>query len=192
MQFHMPSVGKWIAILASLLVGVAALYLRARISMPEKEDAAFKSAKKRRNLLMIAGVLALWLSSGLLLGSFGSGARVFTVAISPTRMNILGLSVSSTVFVAWIVIAVLAVAAALIRIFAVPRFQETPRGLADAFILGEEFIGDDAVCLILGDNVFYGQDLTATLNDDMKRENGATIYCYPVKDARSNGEVEFD
>ena len=129
MQFHMPSVGKWIAILASLIVGVAALYFRARISLPDKEDTNFKSAKKKRNLLMMAGVLALWLCSGLILGSFGIKDRVFTVAISPTRMNILGLSVSSTVFVAWIVIVALVAAAALIRIFAVPRFQETPRGL---------------------------------------------------------------
>ena len=72
------------------------------------------------------------------------------------------------------------------------KVQETPRGLADAFILGEEFIGDDAVCLILGDNVFYGQDLTATLKEAMKRERGATIFGYPVKDARSFGVVEFD
>jgi glucose-1-phosphate thymidylyltransferase len=72
------------------------------------------------------------------------------------------------------------------------KVQETPRGLADAFILGEEFIGDDSVCLILGDNVFYGQDLTATLKEVMKRESGATIFGYPVKDARSFGVVEFD
>lgn len=72
------------------------------------------------------------------------------------------------------------------------KVQETPRGLADAFILGAEFIGDDPVCLILGDNVFYGQDLTATLKEVMKREHGATIFGYPVKDARSFGVVEFD
>jgi glucose-1-phosphate thymidylyltransferase len=72
------------------------------------------------------------------------------------------------------------------------RVQETPRGLADAFILGEEFIGDDPVCLILGDNVFYGQDLTATLNSVMERTSGATIFGYPVKDPRAFGVVEFD
>lgn len=72
------------------------------------------------------------------------------------------------------------------------KVQQTPRGLADAFILGEEFIGDDPVCLILGDNVFYGQDLTATLNAVMKREAGATIFGYPVKDPRAFGVVEFD
>lgn len=70
--------------------------------------------------------------------------------------------------------------------------QEQPRGLADAFILGEEFIGDDNVCLILGDNVFYGKDLTRVLNSAQNRKTGATIFGYPVQDARSFGVVEFD
>ncbi|MCQ2429422.1 MAG: glucose-1-phosphate thymidylyltransferase RfbA [Clostridia bacterium] len=72
------------------------------------------------------------------------------------------------------------------------KVQETPRGLADAFILGEEFIGDDNVCLILGDNVFYGQDMTRCLQRAMSRTTGATIFGYPVKDPRAFGVVEFD
>lgn len=72
------------------------------------------------------------------------------------------------------------------------KVQETPRGLADAFILGEEFISDDKVCLILGDNVFYGQDFTRVLNHAKEVEKGAIIFGYPVKDARSFGVVEFD
>jgi len=72
------------------------------------------------------------------------------------------------------------------------KVQETPRGIADAFILGEAFIGDDSVCLILGDNVFYGQDLTRVLNRSKELEKGAVIFGYPVKDARSFGVVEFD
>ncbi len=70
--------------------------------------------------------------------------------------------------------------------------QQTPRGLADAFILGEEFIGQDSVCLILGDNVFHGQDLTAMLKKAMANTVGATVFGYPVKDPRAFGVVEFD
>lgn len=72
------------------------------------------------------------------------------------------------------------------------KVQESPRGLADAFILGEDFIGDDNVCLILGDNVFYGQDMSKTLWRARDRKVGATIFGYPVKDARAFGVVEFD
>lgn len=72
------------------------------------------------------------------------------------------------------------------------KVQDTPRGLADAFILGEEFIGDDNVCLILGDNVFYGQNISRMLWNARDRKVGATIFGYPVKDARAFGVVEFD
>ena len=129
MQFQMPSVGKWIAIALSLVIGVVAFFLRARIPLPEKTDSGFKPAKKKRNLLMMAGVLTLWLCSGLLLGCFRSESTAFTVSISPARMDVLGFSVSSSVVMTWIVIAVIAVAALAIRIFAIPRFKETPRGL---------------------------------------------------------------
>ena len=72
------------------------------------------------------------------------------------------------------------------------KVQETPRGLADAFILGEDFIGTDSVCLILGDNVFYGTDMTRTLRAAMAQNKGATIFGYPVKNPGSFGVVEFD
>lgn len=72
------------------------------------------------------------------------------------------------------------------------KVQETPRGLADAFILGEEFIGNDSVCLVLGDNVFYGKEFTKTLRDAMENNKGATIFGYPVSDPRAFGVVEFD
>jgi len=72
------------------------------------------------------------------------------------------------------------------------KVQDSPRGLADAFILGEEFIGNDSVCLVLGDNVFYGRSFTRTLKDAIDNNKGATIFGYPVSDPRAFGVVEFD
>ncbi len=72
------------------------------------------------------------------------------------------------------------------------KVQEKPNGLAEAFIIGEEFIGDDNVALILGDNIFYGSGFTGLLEEMSKIENGAAIFGYPVKDSRAYGVVEFD
>lgn len=70
--------------------------------------------------------------------------------------------------------------------------QPTPDGLAQAFIIGEEFIGDDSVCLVLGDNIFYGQSFSQTLKNAASRESGATVFGYQVKDPERFGVVEFD
>ena len=70
--------------------------------------------------------------------------------------------------------------------------QETPRGLADAFIIGAEFIGSDNVALVLGDNIFYGQSFSKVLREVASREKGATIFGYYVRDPREYGVVEFD
>lgn len=70
--------------------------------------------------------------------------------------------------------------------------QETPRGLADAFIIGAEFIGNDSVALILGDNIFYGQSFSKVLKEVAARQSGATIFGYYVRDPREYGVVEFD
>lgn len=74
------------------------------------------------------------------------------------------------------------------------KIQDTPRGLADAFILGAEFIGNDSVCLVLGDNVFYGKDFTRMLRSAMEQAetSGAAIFGFPVKDPTAFGVVEFD
>ena len=70
--------------------------------------------------------------------------------------------------------------------------QETPRGLAGAFIVGEQFIGNDNVALVLGDNIFYGQSFSKVLARAAERTSGATIFGYYVKDPREYGVVEFD
>ncbi len=70
--------------------------------------------------------------------------------------------------------------------------QEQPRGLADAFIIGADFIGDDNVALVLGDNIFYGQSFSKVLKTAALRKKGATIFGYYVKDPREYGVVEFD
>ena len=75
------------------------------------------------------------------------------------------------------------------------KIQNRPNGLAEAFILGEEFIGKDPVCLILGDNIFYGLDFTEKLEIVVKRtlsEGRATIFSYPVSDPKRYGVIEYD
>ena len=69
--------------------------------------------------------------------------------------------------------------------------QESPRGLADAFIVGRDFVGDDPSCLILGDNIFYGHGLTETLQRAAAREKGATVFAYRVHDPERYGVVEI-
>ncbi|MEZ9198504.1 glucose-1-phosphate thymidylyltransferase RfbA [Shewanella sp. 10N.286.54.B9] len=70
--------------------------------------------------------------------------------------------------------------------------QPSPDGLAQAFIIGEEFISDDSVCLVLGDNIFYGQSFSNTLKNAASRKYGATVFGYQVKDPERFGVVEFD
>jgi glucose-1-phosphate thymidylyltransferase len=70
--------------------------------------------------------------------------------------------------------------------------QPSPDGLAQAFLIGEEFIGDDSVCLVLGDNIFYGQSFSKTLKQAASRKHGATVFGYQVKDPERFGVVEFD
>lgn len=70
--------------------------------------------------------------------------------------------------------------------------QPSPDGLAQAFIIGEEFIGDDNVCLVLGDNIFYGQHFSQTLKAAVAQKHGATVFAYQVKDPERFGVVEFN
>ena len=70
--------------------------------------------------------------------------------------------------------------------------QAAPRGLADAFIVGRDFVGGEPACLILGDNIFYGQGLPAKLHAAAQMAEGALVFAYPVKDPQRYGVVEFD
>ena len=70
--------------------------------------------------------------------------------------------------------------------------QPKPEGLAQAFLIGEKFIGDSHTCLVLGDNIFFGQGFSASLKQALERETGATVFGYQVKDAERFGVVEFD
>ena len=72
------------------------------------------------------------------------------------------------------------------------KVQEKPNGLAEAFLIGEEFIGKDNVALILGDNIFYGSGFTGLVEEAAKLKKGAIIFGYPVKDPKAYGVVEFD
>ena len=72
------------------------------------------------------------------------------------------------------------------------KIQDAPKGLAEAFLIGEEFIGRDDVCLVLGDNVFFGQSLTDILNIAKSKDTGATIFGYPVNNPTEFGVVEFN
>lgn len=72
------------------------------------------------------------------------------------------------------------------------KVQEHPNGLAEAFILGEDFIGDDAVCLILGDNIYYGAGLSELVQSAAQKTTGATVFGYHVNDPERFGVVEFD
>jgi glucose-1-phosphate thymidylyltransferase len=72
------------------------------------------------------------------------------------------------------------------------KAQEVPNGLAQAFVIGEEFIGEDSVALVLGDNIFYGAGLSQLLQDSAEIKNGAVVFAYPVHDPERYGVVEFD
>ncbi len=70
--------------------------------------------------------------------------------------------------------------------------QTEPKGIAEAFLIGEDFIANDSVCLILGDNIFYGEGLSPKLKNAVEKKEGATVFAYRVKDPERFGVVEFD
>ncbi len=124
-----PSFGRLIALAVALLLGGVALFMRSRVALPAKDSEHFKAAHKKRKLLTILGILGIWLFTGLVFGLFTREHETFNLTISPARVDVFGISTSTSVVVAWIVIAALTLVAALIRIFALPRFRESPHGL---------------------------------------------------------------
>jgi len=70
--------------------------------------------------------------------------------------------------------------------------QKAPNGLAEAFLIGEEFIGQDPVCLVLGDNIFYGEGLNVLMEEAVRQPHQATVFAYTVKDPQRYGVIEFD
>jgi glucose-1-phosphate thymidylyltransferase len=72
------------------------------------------------------------------------------------------------------------------------KVQQVPNGLAQAFVLGREFVGSDSVCLVLGDNIFFGHDFSQLLNKAQTQQKGATVFGYQVADPERYGVAEFD
>ncbi len=139
---QIPGIGKSVAMALSLLLGAAALLARRRVALPERGSAGFSAARKKRGFLMAAGVLGLWLFSGLTLGLFRTEREVFNVAISPARVDVLGISTSTSVIIAWAVGAALVIFALAMRMFVIPKFRETPRGLQLVLETAVEAISD--------------------------------------------------
>ncbi|HWQ58443.1 MAG TPA: FoF1 ATP synthase subunit a [Clostridia bacterium] len=126
---QLPSIGKLAVILVSLLIGAGAFLVRGRVALPATGDAGYAPAKKKRRLLALLGALGLWVFSGLVLGLFKTGPKELEITISPARVDLFGISTSTSVIVAWIVIAALSVSALTVRVFFISKFQEKPRGL---------------------------------------------------------------
>lgn len=123
------TVGRIAVMAVCLIGGIAALIARKKIALPEQDDPGYKKAKKSRSRLMWVTSILFWLLCGLLLGPFAGESEGLHVTIMAPRMNFLGMDISTSVFYSWIVIAVLLVAALIIRIFVIPKFTEHPRGI---------------------------------------------------------------
>jgi F0F1-type ATP synthase, subunit a len=132
---------KGAAIAASLVFGVLFLCLRGRKKPAgvQQEDIAKKQAKKRR-LLLILGVFWLWLCCGLVIGLFSQESEGLRVEMTAPRVELFGVSISSSVVISWGAMLVLIVLALIIRIFVVPRFKETPKGIQSVLETIVEYI----------------------------------------------------
>ncbi|HWR24477.1 MAG TPA: FoF1 ATP synthase subunit a [Feifaniaceae bacterium] len=128
-----PTLFQIIAMAVCLTGGVAAFYARGKAVLPDPEAADYKKAKKKRRNLMLLGAVLLWVLSGLVMGLFMDGhAEKLTVSIMADRVDILGVSVSTSVLFSWIVIVLVLVLCVLARLFVIPKFTEAPKGLQAA------------------------------------------------------------
>lgn len=129
-----PTSGQTIAIVLSLILAITTIIIRSRIRLPandpamETEDPSIQEMTKKRRMLMILSLIAFWLLSGLVLGLFAPERETFNVTISPPRVDLLGMSTSTSVIITWIVMAVLALIGAVIRFFIIPRFKDRATG----------------------------------------------------------------
>lgn len=120
---------KLILIIGLLAAGLFMFVLRKRVAPVDAEDAAYQKIKSKRKNLFVFGVILLWFASGLTIGLFSTGRETLEVSIMAPRVSVFGVDVSSSVLVSWIAMAILIIGAILIRMFAIPKFKETPKGL---------------------------------------------------------------
>lgn len=113
----------------SFVGGIIAFVFRGRIKLPAAEAENYKAVKKRRRNLMLLGAAGIWLGVGLVFGIFAEPAGSLHVDVFAPRMEIFGFDISSSVVVGWVAMALIIIPAVLIRIFVVPKFQDTPKGI---------------------------------------------------------------
>lgn len=125
-----PTLFQIVAMAVCLIGGIAALYTRGKIVLPDPEDKSFKAVKKKRRNLLILGVFALWLLSGIFFGLFHREAEPIHFSIMADQVQLFGnISASTSVVFGWFVIGIVTILALLARIFVIPKFQEVPKGL---------------------------------------------------------------
>jgi F-type H+-transporting ATPase subunit a len=120
---------RLIAIGISLAVGVALLIQYKRIKPVDKEDQDYKKIKRKRKIILLFGVLGLWLGCGLIIGIFAAPSEGLNFEIMAPRIDLYGMDISSSVLISWIAMAVLIIAAIIIRVFVIPKFKEKPQGI---------------------------------------------------------------
>lgn len=137
------TVVRIVAIVLSLALGIALLLVRKRVALPaEGEDT--KQAKRKRRLPTILGVFFLWLCCGLIIGIFAEPAGDLHVEMFAPRVEIGRFSISSSVVIGWIAMAIILIPAVLIRIFAIPKFSDKPKGIQLLLETAVDYVSDYA------------------------------------------------